>query len=136
MARSLETIRNDFPILRERINGHPLAYLDNAATTQKPQVVIDTLKHFYEHDNANVHRGLHTLSLRASKKYDEARQAVANFMNANDPSEIIFTRNATEGINLIAQTYGKNHLPRHTEILITAMDHHPSIVPWQLLSDQ
>jgi cysteine desulfurase/selenocysteine lyase len=136
MTPSLEKVRSDFPILKQKINGHPLAYLDNAATTQKPQVVIDALKHFYENDNANVHRGLHALSLRASKKYDDARATVANFIHANDPSEIIFTRNATEGINLVAQTYGKNHLPRNTEILITAMEHHSNIVPWQLICEQ
>jgi cysteine desulfurase/selenocysteine lyase len=130
------SLRSDFPILQQKVNGHPLAYLDNAATTQKPQTVIDALTHFYKNDNANVHRGLHALSLRASKLYDDARKTVADFINANDPSEIIFTRNATEGINLVAQTYGKNHAPRNTEILITAMEHHSNIVPWQILCEQ
>ena len=129
-------IREDFPILRQRIRGKPLVYLDNAATSQKPQVVIDAVTRFYTAENANIHRGVHYLSGRATVAYDEAREKVARFLNAHSSREIIFTRGTTEGINLVAQTYGRSHLKPGDDIVITAMEHHSNIVPWQLLCEQ
>ncbi len=129
-------IREDFPILRQRIRGKPLVYLDNAATSQKPQVVIDAVTRFYTAENANIHRGVHYLSERATVAYDEAREKVARFLNAHSSREIIFTRGTTEGINLVAQTYGRTHLKPGDDIVITAMEHHSNIVPWQLLCEQ
>ncbi|MBA3760072.1 MAG: cysteine desulfurase [Gemmatimonadales bacterium] len=129
-------IREDFPILRQRIRGKPLVYLDNAATSQKPQVVIDAVTRFYAAENANIHRGVHYLSERATVAYDEARDKVARFINAPSSREIIFTRGTTEGINLVAQTYGRTHLKPGDDIVITAMEHHSNIVPWQLICEQ
>jgi len=129
-------IREDFPILRQRIRGKPLVYLDNAATSQKPQVVIDAVTRFYAAENANIHRGVHYLSERATVAYDEAREKVARFLNAHSSREIIFTRGTTEGINLVAQTYGRTHLKPGDDIVITAMEHHSNIVPWQLVCEQ
>jgi len=129
-------IREDFPILRQRIRGKPLVYLDNAATSQKPQVVIDAVTRFYTAENANIHRGVHYLSGRATVAYDEAREKVARFLNAHSSREIIFTRGTTEGINLVAQTYGRTHLKPGDDIVITAMEHHSNIVPWQLVCEQ
>lgn len=129
-------IREDFPILRQRIRGHPLVYLDNAATSQKPQVVIDAVTRFYTAENANIHRGVHYLSERASVAYDEAREKVARFLNARSSREIIFTRGTTEAINLVAQSYGRTHLRPGDDIVITAMEHHSNIVPWQLTCEQ
>ncbi len=129
-------IREDFPILRQRIRGKPLVYLDNAATSQKPQVVIDAVSRFYSAENANIHRGVHYLSERATISYDEARDKVARFLNAYSSREIIFTRGTTEGINLVAQTYGRSHLKSGDDIVITAMEHHSNIVPWQLVCEQ
>jgi len=129
-------IRADFPILAERINGRPLVYLDNAATSQKPRAVLDTIAHYYEHLNANIHRGVHTLSLRATEAHDAARQTVRRFLNAGDRHEIVFVRGATEAINLVAQTYGRVHVGAGDEVLITAMEHHSNIVPWQILCEE
>jgi len=129
-------IREDFPILRQRIRGKPLVYLDNAATSQKPQVVIDAVTRFYTAENANIHRGVHYLSERATVAYDEAREKVARFLNAHSSREIIFTRGTTEGINLVAQTYGRTHLKPGDDIVITTMEHHSNIVPWQLVCEQ
>jgi cysteine desulfurase / selenocysteine lyase len=135
-ALDVARIREDFPILRQRIRGKPLVYLDNAATSQKPQVVIDAITRFYTAENANIHRGVHYLSERATVAYDEAREKVARFLNASSSREIIFTRGTTDGINLVAQTYGRTHLKPGDDIVITAMEHHSNIVPWQLLCQQ
>jgi len=128
-------VRADFPALRQRVHGRPLVYLDNAATTQKPQPVLDALLGFYARDCANVHRGLHALSERASRAYEDARAAAARFLNAA-PQEIIFTGGATEAINLAAQSFGRANLRAGDEILISALEHHSNIVPWQMLAEQ
>jgi cysteine desulfurase/selenocysteine lyase len=132
----VEKIRADFPILAELIRNKPLVYLDNAASCQKPQAVIDSIVHLYSHDYANVHRGVHTLSVRSTDKFESARTKVKDFINASNEKEIIFVRGATEAINLVAQTYGKTHIKAGDEILITAMEHHSNIVPWQMLCEQ
>ncbi len=129
-------IRQDFPILGEIIHGKPLVYLDNAASTQKPKAVLDTLRHVYEHDYANVHRGVHTLSQRATDLFEGAREKIRAFINARDIKEIIFVRGTTEAVNLVAQSYGRSSLQAGDEILITAMEHHSNIVPWQMLCQQ
>lgn len=132
----VEKIRQDFPLLHQEVNGKPLAYLDNAATSQKPTQVIEALDKYYQEDNANIHRGIHTLSERATIDYEQARGKVRSFINANSEKEIIFVRGATEGINLIAQSYGRNKLKTDDEIIISEMEHHSNIVPWQLLCEQ
>jgi cysteine desulfurase/selenocysteine lyase len=132
----VEKIRADFPILAELIRNKPLVYLDNAASCQKPQAVIDSIVHLYSHDYANVHRGVHTLSVRSTDKFEGARTKVKDFINAGHEKEIIFVRGATEAINLVAQTYGKANIKSGDEILITAMEHHSNIVPWQMLCQQ
>ncbi len=132
----VEKIRADFPILAELIRNKPLVYLDNAASCQKPQAVIDSIVHLYSHDYANVHRGVHTLSVRSTDKFESARTKVKDFINAVSDKEIIFVRGATEAINLVAQTYGKANIKAGDEILITAMEHHSNIVPWQMLCQQ
>lgn len=129
-------IRNDFPILRQRVHGKPLVYLDNAATSQKPQVVIDRLQQYYLRENANVHRGIHSLSEMATQAYEGARDTVRRFLNATDPCEIIFVRGTTEAINLVAQSYGRTFLQAGDEIVVSAMEHHSNIVPWQILCEQ
>ncbi|MBL1294360.1 MAG: cysteine desulfurase [Thiotrichales bacterium] len=129
---AIQSFRQDFPILNQEVNGKPLVYLDNGATTQKPQIVIDTIREYYERDNANVHRGVHTLSARATDAYEGARSKVKNFINAASNKEIIFTRGTTEAINLVASSYGQS-IGQGDEILITAMEHHSNIVPWQML---
>jgi cysteine desulfurase/selenocysteine lyase len=126
-------LRGDFPILAERVNGRPLVYLDNAATTQKPQSVIDAETAYYTHVNANVHRGVHTLSQRATDAYERARATTARFIGAATPEEVIFTRGTTDGINLVAQSFARPRLRPGDEILISAMEHHSNIVPWQLV---
>ena len=136
MTLDLEKIRQDFPILKEKIRGKDLVYLDNAATCQKPQCVIDSIVHVYSHDYANVHRGVHTLSVRSTDKFEAARTKVKEFINASSDKEIIFVKGATEAINLVAQTYGKANLKAGDEVLITAMEHHSNIVPWQMLCEQ
>jgi len=132
----LASIRNDFPILREKAYGKSLVYFDNAATSQKPQVVIDALVDYYSHYNANVHRGVHFLSQKASNAFDNVRIKAANFINASSENEIIFTRGTTEGINLVAATYGRQNVKAGDEVLITAMEHHSNIIPWQLLCEE
>jgi cysteine desulfurase/selenocysteine lyase len=125
-------VRQDFPILRQQVHGHPLVYLDNAATTQKPQVVLDALGHYYTDENANVHRGVHLLSQQATRDYEAARDKVRQFLNAAEAREIVFVRGATEGINLVAQAWGPANLRPGDEVLISAMEHHSNIVPWQM----
>lgn len=126
-------LRADFPILHQSVHGRPLVYLDNAATTHKPSAVLQALRQYYERDNANVHRGIHELSNRATAAFEAARARAAQFINARAPEEIIFTRGTTEGINLVAQTWGLSRLQRGDQILLTEMEHHSNIVPWQLL---
>ena len=126
--------RDDFPILRETVNGHPLVYLDNAASSQKPRQVIDAIRRYYEHDNANVHRGIHELSNRATEAYEGARQRVADYLNAGSRDEIIFTRGTTEGLNLVANTWALENLREGDTILLTEMEHHSNLVPWQMLA--
>ncbi len=133
--KSWPDIRADFPILDQKVSGHPLIYFDNAATAQKPRAVIDALVRYYERDNANVHRGLHELSNRATDAYELARQKVARYLNA-DEDEIIFTRGTTEGINLVAQSWGHANVKQGDVILVTEMEHHSNLVPWQLLAAQ
>ena len=132
----VEKIRADFPILQEKIRNKPLVYLDNAASCQKPNAVIDSISDFYRHDYANIHRGVHTLSVRATDKFESAREKVRGFINAASTKEIIFVRGATEAINLIAQTFGKANIKAGDEIVITAMEHHSNIIPWQLLCEE
>jgi len=132
----VEGVRWDFPILNQEIRGKPLVYLDNAATSQKPRRVINTMAAYYEHDNANVHRGVHSLSARATFAYERARGKVHKFLNAPDMHQIVFTRGTTEAINLVAQSWGRVNLKPGDEILITEMEHHSNIVPWQLLCEQ
>jgi cysteine desulfurase/selenocysteine lyase len=132
----LQKIRRDFPILARDVRGKKLVYLDNAATSQKPQVVIDAIVRYYEQENANIHRGVHFLSELATSKHDQARQSVQNFINAAHVRELIFVRGATEAINLVAQTYGRKHVGPGDEVLISAMEHHSNIVPWQILCDE
>ncbi|HSH95023.1 MAG TPA: cysteine desulfurase [Roseimicrobium sp.] len=127
-------LRKDFPILDEQVNGHPLIYFDSAASSQKPRAVIDAIVRYYEHDNANVHRGVHELSNRATDAYESARQRVATFINARDKSEIIFTRGTTEGINLVAATWALDHLKPGDKILLSEIEHHSNIVPWQMVA--
>jgi cysteine desulfurase/selenocysteine lyase len=136
MALDIAGIRGDFPILAERIHGKPLVYLDNAATSQKPRAVINAIVGYYEHLNANIHRGVHTLSVRATEAHDAARQTVKRFLNAADTREIVFLRGATEAINLVAHSYGRTHVAAGDEVLITAMEHHSNIVPWQILCEE
>ena len=129
----VERIRKGFPILQTKVHGHPLVYLDNAATSQKPRAVIDALVRYYEGENANIHRGVHYLSQIATEEFEKARETVRAFVNAARASEIIFTRGTTEALNLVAQTYGKTNVGAGDEVLITAMEHHSNIVPWQML---
>jgi cysteine desulfurase / selenocysteine lyase len=128
-------VRSDFPILDQQVHGHPLAYLDNAATTQKPRAVIEAMDHYYRHDNANVHRGVHALAERATTDFEAAREAVRRFINANSTREIVFVRGTTEAINLVASSFGQG-LCEGDEIILTAMEHHANIVPWQLLRER
>ena len=129
----VEQVRAEFPILAQEVNGRPLVYLDNGATSQKPRRVIDAIRHYYESDNANVHRGLHALSERATNAYEGARDTVRAFLNAADRREVVFVRSATEGLNLIAQSWARPRLAPDDEILVTTMEHHSNIVPWQLV---
>ena len=132
----VESLRKDFPILAESVNGRPLVWLDNAATTQKPQVVIDRISHFYAHENSNIHRGAHELAARATDAYEEARGTVSRFIGAGQDCEIVFVRGATEAINLVSQSWGRQHLREGDEILITHLEHHANIVPWQMLAQR
>lgn len=132
-AFDVDTVRNDFPVLKTKAHGKPLIYFDNAATSQKPQVVIDKLVDYYTNYNANIHRGVHYLSQKASNEFDEVRTIVQKFINAASEREIIFVRGTTEGINLVASTFGRQNVKAGDEIIITAMEHHSNIVPWQML---
>jgi len=132
----VEKVRKDFPILGQEVRGKPLVYLDNAATSQKPRAVIDAVARYYLQDNANVHRGVHLLSERATKEYEDAREKVRRFINAARTEEIVFVRGTTEAINLVAQTYGRTRVRAGDEVLITEMEHHSDIVPWQLLCEE
>jgi cysteine desulfurase / selenocysteine lyase len=129
-----DAVRQDFPILQQQVNGKPLVYLDNAATTQKPRAVIDAISDYYLHDNSNVHRGAHTLSDRATAKFEQARQTVADFIGAPAARQIIWTRGTTEGINLVAASWGGANLQPGDRILVSAMEHHSNIVPWQMIA--
>jgi cysteine desulfurase / selenocysteine lyase len=134
-TRPWEAIRKDFPILAQQVNGHPLIYFDNAATSQKPSVVLNTLAHFYEHDNSNVHRGLHELSNRATAAYENARKLLAGYLGA-EPETVIFTRGTTESINLIVRAWGEARVGPGDVVLLTEMEHHSNLVPWQLLAQR
>jgi cysteine desulfurase/selenocysteine lyase len=127
------SIRADFPILKEEVNGHSLVWLDNAATTQKPQAVIDRISYFYEHENSNIHRAAHELAARATDAYEDARNKVQHFLNASSAKEIVFVRGATEAINLVAKSWGRKHIGKDDEIVISWLEHHANIVPWQML---
>jgi len=129
-------LREDFPILRERAHGHRLIYLDSAATSQKPRAVIEAVRNFYEHENANVHRGLHTLSSRATEAYENARRHVADYIGAASADEIVFTRGTTESVNLVAEAWGRKFIHEGDMILLTVMEHHSNLVPWQLLAER
>jgi cysteine desulfurase/selenocysteine lyase len=132
----MKALRDDFPILDQKVHGHPLVYLDNAATAQKPRAVIRALTDFYERDNSNVHRGIHELSRRSTEAYEGARERVARFLNAREPAEIVFTRGTTEAINLVANSWGLQNLKSGDGILLTEMEHHSNIVPWQMLAER
>ena len=132
-AFNAEQYRKDFPILGEAVHGHPLVYLDNAASTQKPRMVIEAMQRFMESDYANIHRGVHELSMRATDKYEAARETVRRFLNAKRADEIVFTRNGTEAVNLVAATWGRTFLNKGDEIVITTLEHHSNIVPWHML---
>ena len=132
----VELIRKDFPILSQKVYGKPLVYFDNAATSQKPQCVIDSLVKYYSEYNANIHRGVHFLSQKASVAYDEVRGKVRQLINADSEQEIVFVRGTTEGINLVASSYGRKNINAGDEVIITAMEHHSNIVPWQLLCEE
>ncbi len=136
IALDVARIREDFPILKQMVNGKPLVYLDNAATSQKPQAVIDALVRYYTTENSNVHRGVHTLSQQATEEYEAARSRVRQFINAGSDEEIIFVRGTTEGINLVAQTFGRQNIGEGDEIIISTMEHHSNIVPWQILCEE
>lgn len=129
-------IRKQFPILYQQVNGRPLIYFDNAATTQKPVSVFEALNHYYSHDNANIHRGIHTLAERATAAFEETRRAVKDFINAREVEEVVFTRGTTDGINLVASSYGRAFIKEGDEIIISAMEHHSNIVPWQMLCEE
>lgn len=139
-AFDVERIRQDFPILHQQVNGHPLVYLDNAATTQKPNAVIDAIVKYYREDNSNVHRGAHTLADRATAKFEAARITVARFINApvmnGSAKQVLWTRGTTEGINLVAASWGRSHLKTGDRVLVSAMEHHSNIVPWQMIAQE
>ncbi|HLR38525.1 MAG TPA: cysteine desulfurase [Chitinophagaceae bacterium] len=132
----LDMIRSQFPVLNQKVNGHPLVYLDNAATSQTPISVIDALREYYEYDNSNIHRGIHTLAERATAHFEETREAIRKFINAGEKEEIIFTSGTTAGLNLVAQTYGRKFLRPGDEVIISAIEHHSNIVPWQLICEE
>lgn len=135
-ALDIEKIRKEFPVLHQQVNGHPLVYFDNAATSQKPQQVIDALVYYYTRDNANIHRGIHTLAERSTANFEETRKAVQTFIHAAEAEEIIFTSGTTGGINLVAQTFGRQTLQAGDEVIISALEHHSNIVPWQLICEE
>lgn len=132
----IQKIREEFPILHQEVNGKPLIYFDNAATNQKPKRVIDALSYHYEHDNANIHRGIHTLAERSTAAFEETRKLVAEFIGANESEEVIFTKGTTESINLVASSFGRKFLNEGDEVVISAMEHHSNIVPWQMVCEE
>ncbi len=136
LLSGVHKIREDFPALHQKVHGKPLVYLDNAATTQKPRPVLDALRHYYEHDNANVHRGLHTLAERATEAFENSRATVARFINAPETEELIFTRGTTESLNLLAHSFGHTFLQEGDEVIVSEMEHHSNIVPWFLLRER
>ncbi len=136
MAIPVNSIRREFPILHQEVNGNPLIYFDNAATTQKPKVVLDAIQQYYEVDNSNIHRGAHTLADRATRQFEETRESVRAFIGARESAEIIFTRGTTESINLVAKTFGSAFIQKGDEIIISTLEHHSNIVPWQMLCEQ
>jgi cysteine desulfurase/selenocysteine lyase len=136
MAIPVNSIRSQFPILHQEVNGNPLIYFDNAATTQKPKVVLDAIQNYYEVDNSNIHRGAHSLADRATRQFEETRESVRAFIGARESAEIIFTRGTTESINLVAKTFGSTFIQKDDEILISTLEHHSNIVPWQMLCEQ
>jgi cysteine desulfurase/selenocysteine lyase len=136
MAIQVNSIRSQFPILHQEVNGNPLIYFDNAATTQKPKVVLDAIQQYYEVDNSNIHRGAHTLADRATQQFEETRESVRAFIGAKESAEIIFTRGTTESINLVAKTFGSAFIQKGDEIIISTLEHHSNIVPWQMLCEQ
>ena len=133
---NVDGLRRDFPILKEHVNGNPLIYFDNAATTQKPKSVIDALLNYYDHYNANIHRGIHSLAEKATSAFEDTRNTVKQFINADESEEIIFTYGTTDGINLVASSYGRANIQAGDEIIISAMEHHSNIVPWQILCEE
>ncbi|HSG66383.1 MAG TPA: aminotransferase class V-fold PLP-dependent enzyme, partial [Gammaproteobacteria bacterium] len=135
-ALDVGAIRRDFPVLDQLVHGHPLTYLDSAASSQRPRQVIDAIRHYYEHDHANVHRGVHTLSQRATEAYEGSREKVRRFVNAQSTREIIFVRGTTEAINLVAQSFVRPQLRPGDEVLISWLEHHANIVPWQMVCEQ
>ena len=135
-AFDVQKVRRDFPVLHQKVHGKPLVYLDNAATTQKPLAVIEAIQSYYLRDNSNIHRGVHTLSERATEHYENVREQARKFLNAADTKEIIFVRGTTEAINLVAQTYGRKNVGSGDEVVITALEHHSNIVPWQMLCEE
>lgn len=135
-AIDINEIRKQFPILHQEVNGKPLVYFDNAATSQKPQCVIDALTHYYNTDNSNIHRGIHTLAERATSAFEDTRKTVAKFLNANEVEEIVFTKGTTEGINLVAATFGRKFINDGDEIIVSGLEHHSNIVPWQILCEE
>ncbi|MFN9865253.1 MAG: aminotransferase class V-fold PLP-dependent enzyme, partial [Bacteroidota bacterium] len=129
----IEEIRRQFPVLHQKVNGQPLIYFDNAATNQKPKRVIDALTSYYSGYNANIHRGIHTLAEKATRAYEDTREAMRSFINARSVEEIIFTRGVTESINLVAASYGRTFLKAGDEVIISGLEHHSNIVPWQMV---
>lgn len=136
MTLNIQNIRGQFPVLEQEVHGKPLIYMDNAATTQKPQVVLDALSFYYTHDNSNIHRGAHTLADRATRAYEKTRKMVKDFLNAAEEEEIIFTKGTTEGINLVACTFGRKYIKEGDEVIISTLEHHSNIVPWQMLCEE
>lgn len=136
MSLDIDQIRGLFPVLHQEVHGKPLIYFDNAATTQKPQAVLDALTNYYGHDNSNIHRGAHALADRATRYYENTRDSVREFINARESAEIIFTKGTTESINLVAQTFGRKFIGKDDEIIISTMEHHSNIVPWQMLCEE
>ena len=132
----VQALRKDFPILKRQVNNNPLIYFDNAATTQKPRQVINAISNFYENSNANVHRAVHTLSLEATDLYENSRQKISEFIKAKDWSEVVFVRGTTEAINLVAYSWGLNNLGKGDEVLVSLMEHHSNIVPWEITAKQ
>ncbi|MEL6537020.1 MAG: aminotransferase class V-fold PLP-dependent enzyme, partial [Bacteroidota bacterium] len=135
-AIDIAAIRAQFPVLHQQVHGKPLVYFDNAATTQKPKRVIDALVNYYTQDNANIHRGIHALAERATQAYEDTRTALAKFINAAESAEIVFTRGTTEGVNLVASAWGRQNIQAGDEIIVSAMEHHSNMVPWQILCEE